>query len=88
MIAASTKRRHEMSGDRIRALYGHSLPGLIKKTPAPPPPQLFHGTASATWNKIRMQGLLPRRRQYVHLSIDVDTAIVVGRCKSRDVERR
>lgn len=84
MITASTKRRHEVVGDRIRALYGHSLPGLIRKTPAPPPAQLFHGTASATWNRIRAQGLLPLRRQYVHLSTDVDTAIAVGRRKSRD----
>lgn len=36
MIASSTKRRHELQGNRIRALYRHSLPGMIKKTPAQP----------------------------------------------------
>ena len=29
MIASSAKRRYEIDGDRIRALYGHSVPGRI-----------------------------------------------------------
>jgi putative RNA 2'-phosphotransferase len=84
MIASSTKRRHELQGNRIRALYGHSLPGLIKRTPAQPPAQLFHGTAPETLSSIRAEGLRPMRRQYVHLSINTDTAIAVGRRKSSD----
>lgn len=27
MIESSSKRRHEIKADRIRALYGHSVPG-------------------------------------------------------------
>src|SRR5579872_64049 len=30
MIEVSTKRRHEISNGRIRALYGHSIPGKLK----------------------------------------------------------
>jgi hypothetical protein len=41
MIALSEKCRHEISGDKIRALYGHSLPGKLKKTAAQPPSELL-----------------------------------------------
>jgi len=84
MIGASAKQRHEMVNGRIRALYGHSLPGKLRRTPAAPPAHLFHGTAPATVPKIRQSGLLPMARQYVHLSLDQETAVAVGRRKSPD----
>lgn len=37
MVATSSKQRHEIEGDRIRALYGHSVPGRIVRTRAEPP---------------------------------------------------
>jgi putative RNA 2'-phosphotransferase len=82
MIASSAKRRHELAGERIRALYGHSLTGHIKKTPTPPPERLFHGTAPETWNVIAEGGRRPMSRQYVHLSVDHETAHAVGLRKS------
>ena len=33
MIQKSSKQRHEMINGRIRALYGHSLPGRLSKVP-------------------------------------------------------
>jgi putative RNA 2'-phosphotransferase len=83
MMRRASKQRYEMAGERIRALYGHSLPGKLNRTPAAPPPELFHGTAPETVEKIRASGLLPMRRQYVHLSVDRATAHAVGRRKSR-----
>jgi putative RNA 2'-phosphotransferase len=82
MIAASSRRRHEISGGRIRALYGHSLPGRLRKTPAVPPDLLYHGTAPASVPKIKLSGLLPMGRQYVHLSVDAATAAEIGRRKA------
>jgi putative RNA 2'-phosphotransferase len=82
MIAQSTKQRHEISGGRIRALYGHSLPGKLKKTPAVPPDVLFHGTAARFVVAIRANGLLPMGRQYVHLSVDELMATEVGKRKA------
>jgi putative RNA 2'-phosphotransferase len=82
MIQKSSKQRHEMVNGRIRALYGHSLPGRLSKVPAVPPVQLFHGTAPAIWPKIQEEGLLPMRRQYVHLSVEPDMAVAVGRRKA------
>lgn len=83
MMRRASKQRYEMAGGRIRALYGHSLPGRLNRTPAAPPPELFHGTAPATVEKIRASGLLPMRRQFVHLSVNRDTARAVGRRKAR-----
>ena len=83
MIEASTKRRHEIDDGRIRALYGHSIPGKLKKAPAVPPELLFHGTAPDVVSLIRSSGLVPMGRQYVHLSVDESTAFEVGRCKAQ-----
>ena len=83
MIRHSSKQRHEMAGGRIRALYGHSLPGKLARVAAVPPAALYHGTAPETVVKVRATGLLPMRRQYVHLSIDRATAQAVGRRKAR-----
>lgn len=84
MIRRSDKRRYEIRGDRIRALYGHSLPGRLEKEPARPPPLLYHGTDPAALPSIRGEGLRPMGRQYVHLSGDLATARQVGRRKAED----
>ncbi|HHW41213.1 MAG TPA: RNA 2'-phosphotransferase, partial [Syntrophomonadaceae bacterium] len=79
MIRLSDKKRFEIAGDKIRALYGHSIPQRIAREPVPPPEVLFHGTARRFVPSIREKGLLPQGRQYVHLSVDVDTALEVGK---------
>lgn len=82
MITTSSKSRHEIQDGRIRALYGHSLPGKLKKTRAAPPTHLFHGTSPTVLAQIRAGGLSPMGRQYVHLSIDTNMATAVGRRKA------
>lgn len=79
MVATSAKRRHEIDGDRIRARYGHSVPGRVTRPAAEPPAVLFHGTSPRAWAVIRDEGLRPMGRQYVHLSADVASAEQVGR---------
>jgi putative RNA 2'-phosphotransferase len=84
-LKPASKQRHEIDGNRIRALYGHSAPGRIAKALGVPPAVLFHGTAVASVPAIVADGLRPMRRQYVHLSVDRDTACSVGRRKSAAV---
>jgi putative RNA 2'-phosphotransferase len=84
MLRVSSKRRHEMANGRIRALYGHSLSGRLRKTPAIPPSELFHGTSPSSIIEIRSKGLLPMARQFVHLSVDETSALEVGKRKSRN----
>lgn len=80
MIAAAEKQRLEAREGWIRAVYGHSLPGRIAHNPDTPPAVLFHGTTRSALQTIIAQGLLPMRRQLVHLSADTETATrVAGR---------
>ncbi|MCU0665266.1 MAG: RNA 2'-phosphotransferase [Myxococcota bacterium] len=81
-VEHSDKKRHEVVDGRIRALYGHSLPGRLKKQAAVPPEWLFHGTSPEGARQILEAGLLPMGRQYVHLSYDVEMALAVGRRKA------
>ncbi|MGW5360755.1 RNA 2'-phosphotransferase [Actinopolymorpha pittospori] len=82
MVATATKRRYEIDEGRIRALYGHSVPGRIEVVRGTPPAQLYHGTSPAAAEAIRTSGLRPMGRQYVHLSVDVATARAVGARKA------
>jgi len=78
MLAAAAKRRHELNGKRIRALYGHSMAGRILKQEGVPPTRLFHGTDPRIWIEIEEDGLKPMGRQFVHMSVDEATARTVG----------
>lgn len=79
IIENMDKRRFEIQGDKIRALYGHSVPMHISKEPITPPSILYHGTTHKALGAIMKDGLKPMRRQYVHLSVDTDTAVQVGK---------
>jgi putative RNA 2'-phosphotransferase len=82
MIATATKQRFEVSGSKIRAFYGHSVETRIERPVTAPPAELFHGTSPEAWAQIQVEGLRPMNRQSVHLSVDRETAIIVGRRKS------
>ncbi len=86
MIASSEKKRHEIIDDKVRALYGHSLPGLIARTKIIPDPSmvLYHATSPEAAFSIMQKGLLPMGRQYVHLSPNKDIALEVGRRKCKN----
>jgi putative RNA 2'-phosphotransferase len=85
MVEQSSKKRHEIRGDRIRALYGHSFPMKLRKSPAHPPAILYHGTRQESIPAITKQGLRPMNRHYVHLSVDESTARQVALRKGRDI---
>jgi putative RNA 2'-phosphotransferase len=83
MIAQSDKKRHELQGGRIRALYGHSMPQRFFRELAEPPEVLYHGTSPEATEQIRRDSLKPMNRQYVHLSTDTTTAEQVGKRKAK-----
>ncbi|HEX6351655.1 RNA 2'-phosphotransferase [Actinophytocola sp.] len=85
VVRESPKQRFEVDGERIRARYGHSVPGRIVRAPGVPPATLFHGTAASAAERIRREGLRPMRRQYVHLSTTREMAEAVGRRKGERV---
>jgi len=73
--------------ERIRASQGHSrrVEVDLALEPAAPPAVLYHGTPAANRASILRDGLRPGTRHHVHLSMDVPTALVVGRRRSADV---
>lgn len=85
IIDESTKKRFEMTDGSIRAIYGHSLPGKLLKKPAKPPQTLYHGTTKDIAELIKNDAIRPMDRQYVHLSVDVDTAKEVAKRKGKEI---
>ena len=81
IVSEDSKQRYSFSAHniKIRANQGHSLDVDIGLVETLPPETLFHGTSQNTIWKIRRDGLLPMKRQYVHLSDNHDTAISVGK---------
>ena len=63
---------------RIRANYGHSISVDLDFAPSKPPEFLFHGTATRFVESIKRLGLVPKKRNHVHLSPDQQTALKVG----------
>lgn len=81
IVAEDEKGRYSFNedGSKIRANQGHSIPDVeIKMQRADPPDYLYHGTATRFLNSIMREGLLPMRRQFVHISSDYETAVKVG----------
>ena len=83
MIQKSEKKRHEILNGKIKAHYGHSIQMRIIKEEKMPPGVLYHGTARKFLDSIKVEGLLPKGRQYVHLSQDIETANSVGMRRDR-----
>jgi putative RNA 2'-phosphotransferase len=80
IVQTNDKQRFSLTADRafIRANQGHSVSVDLNLPEHVPPPCLFHGTASRFLKSIKEKGLLPKTRQHVHLSADIDTALQVG----------
>jgi putative RNA 2'-phosphotransferase len=80
IVAENDKQRFAISADgrAIRASQGHSIPIDLGLPPLEPPALLYHGTAQRFLPSIRVAGLQRRSRQYVHLSLDEQTAKSVG----------
>jgi len=78
-VEASERPRFEVTGDMVRARYGHSIEVDLGYEPATPPEHLYHGGRGDRSDEIMSDGLRPLSRSYVHLSRDLDTAREVGR---------
>ena len=81
IVRTDEKQRYSFNEDKtlIRANQGHSIPVDVELPRLEPPAVLYHGTGQKYVPSIDRQGLLPKSRLYVHLSLDEDTAVKVGR---------
>lgn len=67
MVDAQSKLRHEIVGDNIRAVYGHSVDAHASRPASVPSDTLYHGTTSETLQSILVSGVDPMKRQFVYL---------------------
>jgi putative RNA 2'-phosphotransferase len=90
VVATSDKQRFAIDAraEKIRANQGHSIDVDLGLSLTKPPAMLFHGTALASVGSIRASGLSPGSRRHVHLSVDMATAIKVGRRHGKPVVLR
>lgn len=85
IVDNNDKQRFEynLNHSKIRARQGHTLPITIPYKATRPPKVLYHGSASSKTMDIVCEGINKMERNHVHLSVDIDTALKVGRrhCK-------
>ncbi|MBX3412388.1 MAG: RNA 2'-phosphotransferase [Pirellulales bacterium] len=78
LLRTSSGQRFELAGSRIRARYGHSVPGIVTGEEREPPERLFHGTSSTSLAHIQSAGLQSMGRCLVHLTSDLSYACRVA----------
>ncbi|MFL5728464.1 MAG: RNA 2'-phosphotransferase [Cytophagaceae bacterium] len=81
VVETNNKKRFAFTEDfgRIRASQGHSVEVELGYTAQTPPSVLYHGTHEKAVGSILKDGLEKRKRNHVHLSATIETAIQVGK---------
>ena len=80
IVAISDKQRFVFNSTltKIRANHGHTVKVDVELEEVTPPEILYHGTATKSLSGIMQEGIQPRERLHVHVSIDEKTAMNVG----------
>lgn len=78
IVKKSERKRFEIVENKIRALYGHTIPVKLELKEDDAVRLLYHGTTKESASKILGTGLKPMKRRWVHLSPTVEIAIEVG----------
>ena len=86
ILRNSEKRRFEVKGDRIRAIYGHSIEVRIEYPEYYPVGPLYHGTVSMFLDSILREGLKPMGRLMVHLTRSIQAAREVALRRGKEEE--
>lgn len=87
IVKTDNKQRYSISSDgtKIRANQGHSINVNLDLEEKQPPDVLYHGTVERFLKSINEEGLKKMQRQYVHLSVDRETANDVGKRRGEAV---
>ncbi len=81
LIESDVKGRYELSGERIRARYAHSV-NVDLDFPENELLELYYGTTMEEAGRIMDIGLKPVGQRYVHLSTSFDEAIRVAKFRT------
>jgi len=83
IVEKGEKKRFEIVENKIRALYGHTIPVEIELKEDKNTKVFYHGTTLEAVFKILKSGLKPMKRLWVHLSPSVEIARDVGLRRTR-----
>jgi len=78
IVERSERKRFEIRNGKIRALYGHSIPVMLKLKEDKTVKILYHGTTPEAAAEILKSGLKPMKRNWVHLSPTIEIARRIG----------
>lgn len=84
IVEKSERKRFEIFENRIRALYGHTLPVTLEFEEDNTVKVLYHGTTQVAAAKILRTGLERMKRKWVHLSPTIEIAIEVGKRRTNN----
>lgn len=83
IVEKSERKRFEIVGNKIRALYGHTIPIESELREDKRVVRLYHGTTGEAAQTILETGLKPMERRWVHLSPTIEVAMQVGLRRTR-----
>lgn len=78
IVERNGRKRFEVVDNKIRALYGHTVPVKLEFEEDKTVKVLYHGTTPQAASKILREGLKPMKRKWVHLSPTIEVAREVG----------
>jgi len=84
LVETDPKGRYQISGDMVRATYGHSIPLELELPTDGIPTELFYPATPEELDIILEAGLLPSDRSMVHLSLTYDDAMSAGTVRVED----
>ena len=81
IVSEDNKQRYSFNSDltKIRANQGHSIKVNLDLKEVRPPDILYHGSSKKFMKNIIKEGITKQKRQYVHLSLETETASKVGK---------
>jgi putative RNA 2'-phosphotransferase len=78
IVEKGSRKRFEIVENKIRALYGHTIPVKLELEEDDVTKVFYHGTTSDAASEILKVGLKPMKRKWVHLSPTKEIATEVG----------
>jgi putative RNA 2'-phosphotransferase len=84
IVEKSERKRFEIVEDKIRALYGHTIPVKLEPEEDKTVKVLYHGTTDDAASEILKVGLKAMKRKWTHLSPTIEIATRIGLRRTKE----
>ena len=84
IVEKSKRKRFEIVEDKIRALYGHTIPVKLELEEDKTVKVLYHGTTDDAASEILKVGLKAMKRRWAHLSPTIEIATRIGLRRTKE----